>query len=132
MVEVAHLVEKRRLQPGEREVEAGHARHGESVGLRVASVCQAVEGGAARVAEAEQSRALVESLTRRVVEGRADRSVARVILDVEKDRMAAAGEQAEEGRFDRVGLEVERGDVAVEVVDRDERQVARPGDCLRR
>ena len=35
--------------------------------------------------------------------------------------MAAAREQAEERRLERVGLEVERRDVALEVVDRDER-----------
>ena len=45
--------------------------------------------------------------------------------------MAAAREQAEERRLERIRLEVERGDVAVEVVDRDERQPARPGDGLR-
>ena len=58
--------------------------------------------------------------------------VARVILDVEQQRVAAAREQAEKRRLDRVGLEVERGDVAVQMVDRRERQAARPGERLRR
>ena len=46
--------------------------------------------------------------------------------------MAAAREQAEERRLDRVGREVERGDVPVQVVDRHEGQAARPGERLRR
>ncbi len=46
--------------------------------------------------------------------------------------MAAACQQAEERRLERIRLEIERGDVAVEVVDRHERQPARPGDGLRR
>ena len=45
--------------------------------------------------------------------------------------MAAAREQAEERRLERVRLEVERGDVSVQVVDRHERQAARPGERLR-
>ena len=55
-----------------------------------------------------------------------------MILDVEEERVAAAREQAEERRLDRVGLEVERGDVAVQVVDRHERQPQRPRERLRR
>ena len=46
--------------------------------------------------------------------------------------MPAAREQAEERRLERVGLEVERRDVTVQVVDRRERQPARPRERLRR
>ena len=46
--------------------------------------------------------------------------------------MAAAREQADERRLERVRLEVQRGDVTLQVVDRDERQAARPGERLRR
>ena len=35
--------------------------------------------------------------------------------------MAAAREQAQERRLESIGLKVERGDVAAEMVDRDER-----------
>ena len=45
--------------------------------------------------------------------------------------MPAAREQAGERRLDGVRLQVERGDVAVQVVDRDERQPARKGERLR-
>ena len=46
--------------------------------------------------------------------------------------MPAAREQAEKRRVERVGLQVQRRDVTVEVVDRCERQPARPGERLRR
>src|SRR5919198_200213 len=52
--EVADRVEERRLQAGEGEVEAGHARDGERVRLRVALAREPVERAAARVAEPEQ------------------------------------------------------------------------------
>ncbi len=45
--------------------------------------------------------------------------------------MPAAREEAEERRLERARLEVERGDVPVEVVDRHERQATRPRDRLR-
>ena len=54
-----------------------------------------------------------------------------MVLDVEQERVPAAREQAEERRLDGVGLEEERCDVAVQMVDRDERQTARPGERLR-
>ena len=57
--------------------------------------------------------------------------VAGVVLDVEQQGVAAAREQAQERRLDRVGPEEERRDVAVQVVDGRERQAARPGQRLR-
>ena len=44
--------------------------------------------------------------------------------------MAAAREEARERRLERVGLEVERRDVPLEVIDGDERQSPRPRDRL--
>ena len=72
LVEVAHRVEQRRLQPREREVEAGHARHGEVERVRISFPREQIDLAAAGVAEPEQARALVECLARRVVEGRAE------------------------------------------------------------
>ena len=46
--------------------------------------------------------------------------------------MATACEQAEERRLDGVGPEEERGDVAVQVVDRHQRKPQRPGERLGR
>jgi hypothetical protein len=49
-----------------------------------------------------------------------------VRADVEQHRVTATRQQAEERRLERLRLEIERGDVAVEVVDGDERQPTRP------
>ena len=130
--EVADRVEERRLEAREREVEPGNARDRERVGLGITLARETVELGAAGVAEAEQARTLVEGLAGRVVERRPDAPVAGVIGDVEQERVPAAREQAQERRLDRVRLQVERGHVTVEVVDRDERQAARPGERLGR
>src|SRR5919198_974117 len=128
--EVADHVEERRLQAGEGEVEAGHARDGERVRLRVALAREPVERAAARVAEPEQPRALVEGLAGRVVDRRSDAAEAGALPDVEKERVAAAREQAEEGRLQRLRLEVESGDVPVQVVYGGERQATPEGDPL--
>ena len=45
--------------------------------------------------------------------------------------MAPAGEQAQERRLERIRLEIERGDVPVQMVDGRERQPSRPRDRLR-
>ena len=47
-----------------------------------------------------------------------------------QQRVAARGEQAQERRLDRVGREEVGGDVALEVVDRRERQPPRGGQPL--
>ena len=54
-----------------------------------------------------------------------------MLRHVDEQRVPSARQQAEEGRLERVGLEVERGDVAVQVVDGHERQPAAPGERLR-
>src|SRR5919206_253199 len=109
--EVADGVEKRRLQTGEGEVEARHAGHGEGVGLRIALAREAVERGAPRVAQAEEARALVEGLTRRVVDRRPDPAKAGPLAHVEEQGVPAAREQAEERRLERLRLQVKRGDL---------------------
>ena len=53
-----------------------------------------------------------------------------MVAHVQQQCVAAAREQAQERRLHRVGLEVEGRDVAVQVVDRDERQPPRPRDRL--
>jgi hypothetical protein len=55
---------------------------------------------AARVAEAEQPRALVEGLARGVVERRPEHLEGRMVAYVQQKRVAAAREQAEERRLD--------------------------------
>src|SRR5919198_2649255 len=93
--EVADGVEKCRLQPREGEVESRDARDREGVGLRIALAREPVEGGAARIAEAEEACALVEGLAGGVVDRRPDPAEAAVLAHVEKQRVAAAREQAE-------------------------------------
>ena len=121
--EVSRRVEERRLEAGEGEVEARHAGDGEVVGGRVAVAREPVELAAARVVEPEEPRALVERLAGRVVERRAEHGVVGVRADVDQQRVPPAREQAEERRLDRLRLQVERGDVSIQMVDRDERQV---------
>src|SRR5207302_7835636 len=118
------------LQTREREVEPGDARDRKVVGLRIAALREHVELASAGIAEAEQAGALVERLARGVVERRAEQGVAAVLPDVEQHRVAAAREQAEERRLDGIGPQVERGNMAVQVVDRHERQPPRPRDRL--
>src|SRR5581483_7132687 len=88
--QVADGVEERRLDAGEREIEAVDARDREVVGLGVALAREPVDRGAARVAEPEQPRALVERLAGGVVERRPEDAEAAVILHVEQQRVAAA------------------------------------------
>src|SRR5438132_10072367 len=85
----ASRVEQRRLHAGEGEVEPVESRHGEGKRLRVAVCGEPVEGCAARVAESEQPRALVERLAGGVVDRRPDRAVARVVANVEEKRVPA-------------------------------------------
>ena len=68
--EIAYGVEKRGLEPGEREVETGHAGDREVERRRIAFPSDSIDRSASRVAETEQPRTLVERLARGVVEGR--------------------------------------------------------------
>ena len=131
--EVPAEVDERRLQAAEAEVEAGVAGHRDRQleGLGVAVRGQPFERRAARVAEAEQAGDLVEGLAGGVVERVPEDLVAGVVADRGQHRVAAAGDQAEEGRLERLGLEEVGGDVPLQVVDRDQRQAARRGDRLR-
>ncbi len=132
VAEVASRVEQRGLHAREGEVEAVEPGDGEREGRRVAALREPVELGAAGIAEAEQPSALVERLAGGVVECRSEHLEAAALADVEQQRVPTAREQAEKRRLHRVGLEVERRDMPVEMVDRDERQPLRPRERLRR
>src|SRR6266516_2208510 len=90
----ANLVQERRLEAGEGEVEAGDARDREVVGVGVALAGQPVELGTARIAEAEQAGALVEGLAGGVVDGRTEHGVPAALANVEEQRVPSACEQA--------------------------------------
>ena len=120
------------MTPENEKSSPGHARDGERERLGVALAREPVDLGAAGVAEPEQPRALVERLADGVVDRAAGHGERAARADVEQQRVAAAREQAEERRLERVGLEVERRDVPVQVVDRRERKPPRPRERLRR
>ncbi len=54
-----------------------------------------------------------------------------MVVDLGQQGVAAGGEQQQERRLQRIGVEVQRGDVAVQVPDRDQRQAAGIGQRLR-
>ncbi len=127
--EVAHLVDERRLQPAEAEVERVAAAHPEREveRARVALAREAVDRGSARdsrgpsgaralssASPAASSRVAPSSRSRR---GRSTRR---------EERVAAARDQAQEGRLDRLRLEEVRRHVAVQVVHRPRTAAARP------
>ena len=95
--ELAAAVDERRLEAAEAEVEAGVAGHRDRQleRLRVALGGQLLQRRAARVAEAEQPRRLVEGLAGGVVEGLAEHLVAAVVAD---RRPAACGRRWRPGR----------------------------------
>src|SRR5690348_8880514 len=130
--QVTGRVQQRGLQPGEGEVSPRNARDRKVVGLGVAVPREPVDLAAARIAEAEQPRALVERLPGRIVQRRPEHVLLVVPAHVEEQRVAAAREQAQERRLNSVRLEVERGDMAAEMIDRHEREPARPRDRLGR
>ena len=119
------------MRPENEKSSPGTRAIGKSYASGSPSARQPVDRRSARIAEPEQPGALVERLAGRVVERRAHDVEPAVIPHVEEERVPAAREQAEERRVDGLGLEIERGDVAVQVVDRGERQPPRPGERLR-
>ena len=90
------------------------------------------------IAEAEQAAHLVERLARGVVDGRAEQPVGDVIGHLGQERVTTAhdqGHEREDGFAPRrlVLARVQQPGgvhVALEVVDRDQRQVMDPGQCL--
>ena len=99
---------------------------------------EALERRAARISEPEHARALVERLAGGVVERAPEHLEAVVLADVREQRVPAARNQAQERRLERtvagvIAAEQEvRRDVALEVIDRRERQLAGGGERLRR
>ena len=90
----------------------------------------------ARVAEPEQPPDLVERLAGGVVDGRPEQPVGQVVAHLGEEGVAARDDQRDE-REDRVGAvrlagvaQPRRVDVALEVVDPDERPVVDPGERL--
>ena len=104
---------------------------GKRKALWISARSEPLDRGAAGIAEPEQASALVERLAGSVVERRAEPLRTTPLAHREQQRVPSAREQAEERRLERIVAEVERGDVPLQMVDRNERQATRPGDRLR-
>ena len=134
VAQLAHGAQERRLQAREREVVPGlpaqDVRKREPP--RIAVARDELERGTAGLAQAEEARALVEGLAGGVVERAAETHGCGVVGHVEHERVPAGREQAGERRLQPQGREPQRGDVAKQVIDRDERQVPRVRDGLGR
>ncbi len=77
------------------------------------------------IAEAQQPRALVEGLAGGVVQGLTDHlEIGAGVGDVGQQSVAAAGDQAQKRRLERVRSEEARRDVTVQMVDGGQRQRA--------
>ena len=101
--------------------------------MRVAVSSQPLERGAARIAEAEQPRALVECLAGGVVERLADDLISGALIGhAREQRVPAAGDQAEERGLERRRTQECGRDVSVQVIDRRQRQLVRRSESLRR
>jgi len=126
---LAQVVQQGRLQAAEAEVEAlrqaarkGHRR-------RLATRRQQVELATAGVGQAQQTGALVEGLAGGVVERAPDDAELHSLLDHRQQRVAAARRQTDERRLD--AQRVAGRQMALQVVDRRERQTPRVGNGLR-
>jgi hypothetical protein len=110
---------------------------GQAVEVGIAARGGALDRGAAGVAEAEDARALVESFAGRVVGGAPEQAVVSVALHHDQLGVAAGDDQADQreggGRRGEVFPRLEEPvgvEVPFQMVDRDQRQAARPGDRL--
>src|SRR4029453_11505973 len=125
----------------EAEIEAPLAhRDREIERLGIASLGRLLDRGAARIAQAEQPRSLVEGLASRVVHGLAEDIERRllsfasaaalgspVVPHASEQGVAAARNQTDEGRLERIGLQEVGGDVTVQMVHRNQRLAVRAG-----
>ncbi len=116
-----------RFESAEAEVEriAFHFGEGEADGGGIAVGRQAVDDGAAGIAEAEQFGHLVESFAGGVVARLAEQAVVEALADLEEVGVAAADHQGEGGKSHRrsgaSGFQDDGVNVAFDVIDRDQR-----------
>ena len=100
--------------------------------VRIALAAQLVQQRAAGIRQAQHARRLVKGLARRVVHRLAQQRIDAVIVHAHDVRMAAGGHQADKRRLQVPVRDVVRADVALDVVDRDERLARRVRQRLRR
>src|SRR5207248_11744803 len=116
-------VEERRLQPAEAETEAGIAGHRdrEVESIRTPVRGRALDRGPSRVAQAQEPSPLVQRLARRIVQRLAEGLDARLLPNAGEQRVAAARDQAQERRLERLGLEEVGRHVPLDMVDAHQR-----------
>src|SRR5262249_38546758 len=119
--EIADLVDQCGLHPAEGEVQPSltHCLR-EVERLRISIPRRSLDRGATGISQAEQPGALVEGLAGGIVDGLAENLEAGWLANPGQQRVAPARDQAEKGWLDRIRLEVVRGDVSLQVVDRDQ------------
>ena len=127
-----------RLETREAEVErVAHPGSREHPVVRRRRLGRTADRGTARIAEAEQPADLVECLARGVVDGRAKQSIGQVVAHLGEERVTARDDDRNErkhrlGRLRTVGVaKPRRVDVALEMVDPDQRPVVDPRKRLR-
>ena len=106
--------EKEKSSPGTRAT-------GKSKALGVTVCGEPIDRRPARIAETQEPGSLVERLAGRVVERRAEPLRPPPLPHRKKKRVPAAREETGEGWLERVGLEVERREMPLEVIHGDER-----------
>ena len=100
-------------------------RPGHGIARRVSALRRAVKGRTAGVWHAEQPRDLVKALPCRVVARTAENAQLRIVLDIDEHGVPAGDDKAQKRRLQvRVGQIVGR-DMALDVVDRNERHIER-------
>ena len=123
---LSHVVDHGGLEPGEGEVVAlAEHRPGEPDRGGIAIGGEAVDGGAARIAEAEEAGNLVEGLAGGVVDGLAEHLVAAVVLHDDEQRVAARHDERRRGEARGRDPGASGVEMRLEVVDPHEREARR-------
>ena len=105
---------------------------GNAIASAVAGAREPVDRGAARVAEPEETRDLVERLAGGVVDGLAEHLVVAVPADDDEQGVTTGHEHDRERRGELRILEPSRVEVGLEVVDTDVREAGHERERLRR
>ena len=125
-------IDHRRLEAGKAHVERVplDARARQVVHAARALLRQLVHRLAAGIGHPEHTRGLVEAFARRVVARRADENKVGIIPHVHEQRVAAGHAQRQERRLQLRERQIIRGDVAADMMHRNERHAQRVGDGL--
>ena len=129
---VVGKIDHRRLEAGKAHVERVplDARARQVVHAAPALLRQLVHRLAAGIGHPEHTRGLVEAFARRVIARRADENKVGIIPHVHEQRVPAGHAQRQERRLQLRERQIIRGDVAADMMHRNERYAQRVGDGL--